>query len=61
MNRVSIDPKYEGGFVRMTAASAVIDREAPIDAVLNTGRWASWQVFSKFYNRACLQVPQTSA
>ena len=56
MNRVSIDPKYEGGCVRITAASAAIDRGVPIDAVLNTGRWASWQVFSKFYNQARLRA-----
>ena len=60
MNRVGIDPKYEGGSVRMPAASAAIDRGVRIDAVLNTGRWASWQVFNKFYNRSRLQASAPS-
>ena len=42
MTRIGIDPKYKGGSVRMAAASAAIDHGVPIDAVLNTGRWASW-------------------
>ena len=50
MTRIGIDPKYKGGSIRMAAASAAIDRGVPIDVVLNTGRWASWQVFNKFYN-----------
>ena len=54
LDRVGIDPKYKGSSARMAAASATIDRDVPIDVVLNTGRWASWQVFSKFYNRARL-------
>ena len=41
MDRVGIDPKYKGGYVRMAAASAAIDHGVPIDIVLNTGRWAS--------------------
>ena len=51
----SIDPKYKGGSIRMAAASATIDRGSPIDVVLNSGRWASWQVFNRFYNRARLR------
>ena len=54
MDRAGIDPKYKGGSVHMAAASAAIDRGVPIEVVLNTGRWASWQVFNKFYNRARL-------
>jgi hypothetical protein len=54
MTRVGIDPKYKGGSIRMAAASAAIDCCVPIDAVFNTGRWASWQVFNRFYNRARL-------
>ena len=42
INRVSIDPKYKGDSVRMAAASLAIDRGVPIDAMLDTGRWASW-------------------
>jgi hypothetical protein len=60
MNRVSIDSKYKGGSVRMAAASAAIDRGVPIDVVLDTGRWASWQVFNKFYNRSRLQASASS-
>ena len=56
MDRVGIDSKYKGGSVRMAAASAAINRGVPIDVVLNTGRWASWQVFNKFYNRARLRA-----
>ena len=52
MTRVGIDPKYKDGSIRMAAASAAIDRGVPIDVVLNTSRWASWQVFNRFYNRA---------
>ena len=47
--------KYKGGSIRMAAASAAIDHGVPIDVVLNTGRWSSWQVFNKFYNRARLR------
>ena len=50
MDCVGIDPKYKGGSIRMAAASTAIDRGVPIEVVLNTGRWASWQVFNKFYN-----------
>ena len=39
----------------MAAASAALDRGVPIDVELNTGRWASWQVFNRFYNRARLR------
>ena len=55
MDRIKVDPKYKGGSIRMAAASAAIDRGVPIDVVLNTGRWSSWQVFNKFYNRARLR------
>ena len=47
INCVGIDPKYKGGSVPM-AASAAIDRGVPIDVVLNTGRWASWQSSTVF-------------
>ena len=43
---------YSGGSVRMAAASAAVDNGVPIDEVLRTGRWSSWLVFNKFYNRA---------
>ena len=56
MTRIGVDPKYKGGSVRMAAASAAIDRGSPIDVVLNTGRWSSWSVFNKFYNRARLHA-----
>ena len=52
---VGIDPKYKGGSIRIAAASAAINRDVPINVVLNTGRWASWQVFNRFYNRARLR------
>ena len=55
MKRVSIDPKYKGGSVRMAAASAAIDRGTPIEVVLSTGRWTSWRVFQLFYNRSRLR------
>ena len=55
MDRIHVDPKYKGGSIRMAAASAAIDRGVPIDVVLNTGRWSSWQVFNRFYNRARLR------
>jgi hypothetical protein len=47
MDHASIDLRYKGGSIHMAAASAAIDRGVPIDVVLNTGRWASWQVFNK--------------
>ena len=60
MTRVGIDPKYEGGSIRMAAASAAIDRGVPIHVVLNTGQWASWQVFNRFYKRARLRAVASS-
>ena len=56
MDRIGIDPKYKSGSVRMAATFVDIDCGVPVDVVLNTGRWASWQVFSKFYKRARLCV-----
>ena len=40
----------------MAAASAADDKGVPLDVVLNTSQWASWRVFSKFYNRAHLEA-----
>ena len=56
MDRVKISPEYGGGSVRMAAASAAIDSGVAIDVVLHTGRWHSWTVFNKFYNRAKLRA-----
>ena len=56
MTRVNIAPGYGGGSVRMVAASAGIDSGVAIDVVLSTGRWSSWTVFHKFYNRAKLRA-----
>ena len=50
MTRVGIDLKYTGGSTRMAAALAAIDFGVPMNAVLNTSQWASWQVFNRFYN-----------
>ena len=47
---------YTGGSVRMAAASAAVDNGVPIDEVLRNGRWSSWLVFNKFYNRAKLRA-----
>ena len=58
MIRVSIDPKYKGGSVRMAAASAAIDRGVPIDVLLNTGRRASWQVFKFFSSGGPVYSPE---
>ena len=55
MDCAGIDPKYKGGFIRM-AATLAIDRGVPIDVVVNTGRWLSWQVFNRFFNRARLKA-----
>ena len=56
MTRVQVAPGYGGGSVRMAAASAAIDSGVAIDVVLSTGRWSSWTVFHKFYNRAKLRA-----
>ena len=56
MTRVQVAPGYGGGSVRMAAASAAIDSGVAIDVVLSTGRWTSWTVFNKFYNRAKLRA-----
>ena len=56
MTRVQVAAGYGGGSVRMAAASAAIDSNAAIDVVLSTGRWTSWTVFNKFYNRAKLRT-----
>ena len=53
MTRVGVTG-YSGGSVRMAAASAAIDSGVAMDVVLSTGRWTSWTVFHKFYNRAKL-------
>ena len=55
-NHVGIDLNYKGGSVHMAAASAATDCGVLVDIMLNTGRWASWQVFNKFYNQACLRA-----
>ena len=55
MDRVGIDPKYKGGLICMAAASAVVDRGVLIDVVLNTGRWANWQIFNKFLQPSLTQ------
>ena len=51
MDRVEIPKQFPGGSVRMAAASAAIDHGMPIDVVLSTGRWQSWQDFNTFYKR----------
>ena len=56
MTRVNFARTCGGGSVRMAAASAAIDSGVAIDVVLSTGRWSSWTVFHKFYNRAKLRV-----
>ena len=56
MEGASIDPKYKGGVVRMVAAFAATDRGVLVDVVLHTNRWASWQIFNEFYNRARLRA-----
>ena len=56
MTRVNIACTYGGGSCRMAAASAAIDSGVTIDVVLSTGRWTSWTVFNKFYNRAKLRA-----
>ena len=56
MTRVNIARTYGGGSVRMGAASAAIDSGVAIDVVLSTGRWTSWTVFNKFYNRDKLRT-----
>ena len=55
MTRVGI-AGYGGGSVRMAAASAAIDSGVAIGEVLRTGRWSSWTVFNKFYNRSRLRA-----
>ena len=55
MTRVGVTG-CSGGSVRMAAASAAIDSGVAIDVVLSTGRWTSWTVFDKFYNRAKLRA-----
>ena len=56
MTRVHIAPGYGCGSVCMAAASAALDSGVAIDVVLSTGRWTSWTVFNKFYNRAKLRA-----
>lgn len=56
MDHVGIDPMYKGGSFRMVAPPATIDRGVLIEVVLDSGRWASLQVFNTFYNRARLRV-----
>ena len=56
MNRLNISRKYGDVSFRMAVASAAINNGVAIDVVLHTGRWHSWTVFHKFYNRAKLRA-----
>ena len=54
MHRAGVDPHWTGGSVRMAASSRALDEGEPIDVVMSIGRWTSWTVFKRFYDRSRL-------
>jgi hypothetical protein len=44
--------KYKAHSTRMAAATAAIDKGVSVEDVMKVGRWLSWSVFERFYNRA---------
>ena len=45
---------WKGGSVRMAGSSKALDEGHSIDVVMHIGRWSSWKVFQRFYNRSQL-------
>ena len=47
---------FTGGSGRHAGSSAAADKNVPFEQILLTGRWSSFQVWNKFYNRAKLNA-----
>ena len=53
MTAAGIDTqKFKAHSTRMAAASAAVDKGVEVEDVMKKGRWQSWTVFEKFYNRS---------
>ena len=54
MRKAGVSTQWTGGSVRMAASSRALDEGEPIDVVMSIGRWTSWTVFKRFYDRSRL-------
>ena len=55
MTEVGIDPQFTGGSIRQAASSKAIDDGWEPAAVLQVGRWKSYAMWNRFYNRSVLK------
>ena len=55
MLEVGIDPRFTGGSIRQAASSKAIDDGWEPAAVLQVGRWKSYAMWNRFYNRSVLK------
>ena len=55
MSEVGIDPRFTGGSTRQAASSKAIDDGWEPAAVLQVGRWKSYAMWNRFYNRSVLK------
>ena len=55
MHSAGVSTHWTGGSIRMAGSSKALDEGEPIDAVMSIGRWTSWSVFKKFYDRSRIQ------
>ena len=54
MNRAGVPAKYSAGSSRMASSSMLLDNGQALEYVLGLGRWSSFQVFNRHYNRSKL-------
>ena len=54
MNRAGVPAKYSAGSSRMASSSMLLDNGQSLEYVLGLGRWSSFQVFNRHYNRSRL-------
>ena len=54
MDRAGVPSKYSAGSSRMASSSMLLDNGQSLEYVLGLGRWSSFQVFNRHYNRSRL-------
>lgn len=54
MGRAGVPSKYTAGSARMASASKLLDSGQSLEYVLGLGRWSSYQIFNRHYNRSRL-------
>ena len=54
MNRAGVPAKYSAGSSRMASSSMLLDNGQSLEYVLGLGRWSSFQIFNRHYNRSRL-------